>query len=317
MNKNNKSNVNDKDNSCKIYYNSEFVEWTINTKNIEDTLIGNNNEKGLLFLNVESAGVIEFKDSSCKINKNREKLCNKTMNSKLKFKNGNSDSVYTPLSVVNFHTHPLNCYIDADTIWGWPSGEDLGQCMNFANENNITHIIFAIEGTYVIDVNKSIIMALKQNKSLFNRIRKNIEEIFKLTHKHRMYYNDSNPDITLENEFNEIFLKPLGLKEQRNILLSWLLIVNSLTLRNLIKLSNQFSKYFQDIKPINKIDKDLEMYLDINIFSITFFKNKTIQWDNHYTKEKIYNQLRKKDILIEMPNKIEYKAPFISEKCTL
>ena len=30
-----------------------------------------------------------------------------------------------------------------------------------------------------------------------------MEEIFKLTHKHRMVYNDSNPNVSLENEFNE------------------------------------------------------------------------------------------------------------------
>jgi len=307
------------DNSCKIYYDSEFVSWTIYKENIKESLIGNDTKKGLLFLNVESAGVVEFKDSSCKINKNNEKLCNKTISSNLKFKNGSTDSVYTPLSIVNFHTHPLTCYVDAKTIWGWPSGEDLAQCMNFANDNNVTHIIFAIEGTYVIDVNKFLINSLKHNKSIFNKIRKNIEEIFKLTHKHRMYYNDSSKNIPLEVEFNEIFLKPINLQEQSNILLSWLYLVNNLTLRNLIKLSNELSKYFQGIKNLSKLNKDLEKYLDVNIFSITFFKNNTIQWDIRLSKQQIYKELQKsvKSFQIDLPDKIVYKAPFISEKCKL
>ena len=86
------------------------------------------------------------------------------MTDKLEYKNGNYASVLTPLSVVNFHTHPLQCYIDAETIWGWPSGEDLAQCLNFAEDNNLTHIIFAIEGTYVIDVNKKLLNYLLTKK---------------------------------------------------------------------------------------------------------------------------------------------------------
>ena len=108
---------------------------------------------------------------------------------------------------------------------------------NFANENNVTHIIFSIEGTYVIDVNKILMNIVVNDNKTFKKVRKNIQEIFKLTHKHRMYYNDSNSNISLEHEFNNIFLIPLQLKEQKNILLSWLYLVNNLTLRRLIKLS--------------------------------------------------------------------------------
>tara|TARA_A100001015_G_scaffold306025_1_gene399664 strand:+ start:1360 stop:2307 length:948 start_codon:yes stop_codon:yes gene_type:complete len=307
-----------KSETCKIYFDSDFVSWTIYRDKIQDTLLG---KKGLLFLNVESAGEIEFKDSSCKINKKSERLCDKTMSSGLKYTNGSTDSVYTPLSVVNFHTHPLHCYIDAETIWGWPSGEDLAQCMNFANDNNLTHIIFAIEGTYVIDVNKFIINSLQTSKPLFKKIRRNIEEIFKLTHKHRMIYNDSNPDISLEHEFHEIFLSPLGFSSQQNILLSWLYLVNNLTLHNLFTLCNEFSKYFKDISKISlkELNDYDEKYLNINIFSIDFFRNGTIQWQTGLSKKEIFKYMSKhsKNLEINLPNKIQYKAPFISEKCKL
>ena len=195
--------------------------------------------------------------------------------------------------------------------------------MNFANDNNVTHIIFAIEGTYIIDVNKFIINSLQTAKPLFKKIRKNIEEIFKLTHKHRMVYNDSNPNVSLEHEFNEIFLSPLGLRPQQNILLSWLYLVNSLTLRNLITLCNQFSKYFKEIskislKELNDYD-NIERYLNINIFSIDFFRNGTIQWQSGLSKKDIFKYMSKhpKDLEIELPSTIQYKAPFISEKCKL
>ena len=224
----------------------------------------------------------------------------------------------TPLAVVNFHTHPLSCYIDAETIWGWPSGEDLAQCLNFANNNNLTHIIFAIEGTYVMDVNKIFLHYIQTDKKLFTLIRNNIQEIFKLTHKHRMYMNDSNKNVTLEQEFYEIFLKPLQMPNKENILISWLNLVNNLTLEKLIVLSNQFSQYFKDIKKIslNMIDN---RYLHLNIFSITFFRNLTIQWNNNLSKKELFSHLKKnkKGLDIKLPHEIKYTAPFISEKCKL
>ena len=62
-----------KSSECKIYYDSEFVSWTIPKHCIEDTLLGTSKKQGLLFLKVESAGEVEFKDSSCKINAKNEK----------------------------------------------------------------------------------------------------------------------------------------------------------------------------------------------------------------------------------------------------
>lgn len=307
-----------KSSECKIYYDSKFVSWVIPKNSIENTLLGTSKNKGLLFLKVESAGEIEFKDTTCKINSKKERLCNKKMTSNLKFKKGNNDSVMTPLSVVNFHTHPLNCYLDAKTIWGWPSGEDLGQCLNFAQDNNLTHIVFAIEGTYVIDINKIILHYLQTNKKLFTLIKNNIEEIVKLTHKHRMYLNESNKKVTLEYEFNEIFLKPLQISEKENILLTWLHLINNLTLEKLIILSNTLNNYFKDIKkiPINLIDNK---YLNLKIYSIMFFKNNTIQWNRNLSKKEIFDNMLKdsNNFNIELPNEIKYLAPFISESCKL
>ena len=240
------------------------------------------------------------------------------MTSGLKFKNGKNDSVMTPLAVVNFHTHPLSCYIDAKTIWGWPSGEDLAQCLNFAKDNNLTHIIFAIEGTYVIDVNKVFLHYLQTNNFLFTLIRNNIQEIFKLTHKHRMYFNDSNKNVSLEHEFNEIFLKPLHMSMKENILITWIHLINNLTLERLIILSNQFSMYFNDIKkiPIQQVDS---RYLNMKIYSIMFFRNMTIQWNPNLSKKEIFSMLNqnKKDLDIKLPTEIKYSAPFISENCKL
>ncbi len=307
-------------NSCKIYYDNEYVNWEIPKQNIESTLIGSEG-KGLLFLDVESAGSINFEDTSCKIDKNNDKLCNKKMTDKLKYKNGNNDSVLTPLSVVNFHTHPLQCYIDAETIWGWPSGEDLAQCLNFAEDNNLTHIIFAVEGTYVIDVNKKLLNYLLTEKKLYNMIKKNIEEIFKITHKHRMYFNDSNDKILLEKEIEDYFMKPLNLQQRENIMLSWIYLINNLTIHNINILSSSFSNYFSKIKKINSYLNMPKQYDKMSLYHITFFKNNTIQWNNKLSKKDIFKELKSgnkhKNLKIELPSVIKYKAPFISENCKL
>ena len=45
---------------------------------------------------------------------------------------GNSDSVYTPNHTINFHTHPISAYNNGNTVWGWPSGEDIRETIKFA-----------------------------------------------------------------------------------------------------------------------------------------------------------------------------------------
>ena len=316
-------------NECEIH-NDKIVSWTIKKDNIESTLIGETNENGkiikpgLLFINNESAGKIDFEDHSCHINK-KHHVCNKQMNLGLNFKNGKTDSVMTPLSVVNFHTHPLNCYIQAKTIWGWPSGEDLARCIEFANNNNLTHIIFAVEGTYIIDVNKELLADINQ-KVLTDILIHNIEIIFQLTHKHRMYENDK--DIELEDEFYQFFLKPLKISEKRNILYSWISLVNNLSIKSLLILTRQFSNdSFKELGLKNMENMKLSnSLLNEKIYNISFVQNKSIQfkYKSNTPDEKIYlfNKMSKGSInyktkLIKLPNVIKYKAAFISQQCKL
>lgn len=306
-----------KSNHCDIKYD-KIVKWTIYSKNIKDELIGTKSKPGLLFLKYESAGELEFKDNSnCSIEDN-EKTCDKETSKNLKFNKGSNDSVITPLSVINFHTHPLSCYIDAETIWGWPSGEDLARAIEFAQANNICHIVFAVEGTYVIEVNKELLNKL--NKSVIKILINNIEKIFQLTHKHRMYYNDDY--FSLEDEFNQFFLKPLNLKNDYiNILYAWIDLVNIINISSLYKLMNSFSKeYFKKIKlielPIEIIKNLKDSIYQEYIYHISFYPNKTIQSNQSLGKKKIF-KLMKKDFKIELPDKIVYNAPFISEKCKL
>ena len=240
--------------SCEVNYNKK-VQWKIPRESISDILL--NKKNGLLFLDVESAGKINFTNDNCS-----EEICHKKIKvDGMDYSNGDKDSVETPLSIVNFHTHPLNCYIQEQCIWGWPSGEDLGQCLNFAKEGNLTHIVFTIEGSYIINVNHDFIREFNDDDD-FKTILNSIIEIFKLTHIYRIVpnlnkkskYFKSKKD--LEDKFYINFLKPIELKSKSNILYSWINLVNSLTLEKLNKL---WLKNKNKTGKINNLVKNLEL----------------------------------------------------------
>lgn len=108
---------------------------------------------------------------------------------------GSSASVKATDGYINFHTHPASCYVEGDTVWGWPSGEDMRECISFALKGNLAHLVFTMEGIYSIQVNPNIVYALRQNKFLKGMFGDQdrsrgilcsvIESYFKCTHGHR------------------------------------------------------------------------------------------------------------------------------------
>lgn len=65
---------------------------------------------------------------------------------------GDAESVYTPNNVINYHTHPANAYNQGETVWGWPSGEDIRESIKFALAGNKAHTVFSVEGVYTIQI---------------------------------------------------------------------------------------------------------------------------------------------------------------------
>jgi len=126
-----------------------------------------------LLLDVEVAGVIncDEKDNITSVDKNK----------------GNSDSVFTPNNVINFHTHPISAYNAGKTVWGWPSGEDIRESIKFSLAGNKAHLVFTVEGLYTIQVSPC---KLKKMKKMLNSAERGIlifliEEYFKTTHGFR------------------------------------------------------------------------------------------------------------------------------------
>lgn len=250
------------------------VKWTLPRKLLEETFLSKNkfSKNGLFLEPVEFAGVLEFKENNCRII-DSVKVCDKKYDSHSIVKGYNS-SVNTPFGTVNFHTHPLKCYIDGNVIWGWPSGEDLAQCMHIAKKGNLYHIIFTIEGTYVIKVNNKIL------DSLTPQIIDCIETIFKMTHKYRWYKNLDSSNCIID-EFKQ-FISLIGnLPSAKNTLDMWLKYVNNFKLKDC-------TKYTNIVVPKNRENE--------KIFNVQFFPNNTVQYIKNY------NETNSLDIFTKLKN---------------
>ena len=115
---------------------------------------------------------------------------------------GDKDSVYTPNHVINFHTHPISAYNEGNTVWGWPSGEDIRETIKFALAGNKAHIVFTVEGLYVIQVNSC---KLNKLKTVLDSVERGIlifiiEEYFKCTHNFRCIDEISKLDVKITPE---------------------------------------------------------------------------------------------------------------------
>lgn len=226
---------------CTIY--KKKVTWNIDPDFIKMIKTSLNNEKN------EIAGALLFKDIKCK-----DGVCDKK-STEFKINKGNGASVYTPQGIINFHTHPRSCYVSENAVYGWPSGEDMAQCINFAKEGNMIHIVFTLEGAYIIKVNKLL------NKKDIDIL----EDIFKTTH----IFRTKNQSTQLKN-FRETF-KVNG-KTTKDM---WLKVANGLTLSKLYKLHNLIND-----KNI-KIPNDNENIFEINLTPI----NKQLIFNANYIEE--------------------------------
>jgi hypothetical protein len=129
-----------------------------------------------------------------------------------KINKGESDSVFTPNNIINFHTHPISCYNQGGTCWGWPSGEDIRETIKFALNGNKAHLVFTVEGLYTIQVSPCKLILMKkltsEQRGILIFI---IEEYFKTTHELRCF-KDLN---TLKNK-KKIIITPFSFVDFTN-----------------------------------------------------------------------------------------------------
>jgi hypothetical protein len=168
--------------SCKIDFNKKPIKWEINAsdpKRKKDC----NKILDSLYAKNEYYGRFQF-----------ELKNNKMISELLDFKKGNASSVKNFPGLINFHTHPKSCYIDEKCILGFCSGDDMRECIKSGLSGNLCHLVFALEGTYTIQVNPCYLNILKKNLKFSDKIKGDtlrgaivylIECYFKATHGHR------------------------------------------------------------------------------------------------------------------------------------
>lgn len=170
---------------CKL--TTEIVEWTIDPSQLDKN--GDNKIEVTLYDKVEYAG--RYKMDA----KKECKTCPVTKKISLdKITKGSTSSVHTADGYINFHTHPISCYKGENTIWGWPSGEDMRETVGFMLRHNLCHMVFTMEGTYVVQTNPNFMGIIQSEKELIPGLPPNllrgivislIESYFKCTHGHR------------------------------------------------------------------------------------------------------------------------------------
>lgn len=178
---------------CKIILDSEeHQDWVIPGE------LSNTNVRPLMFENYECAGT--FQINNLIVEKCSDTKCTKSKEKSTKLfemNKGGKSSVKTTEGYCNFHTHPYPCYQGEGTLWGWPSGEDMRECVRFVLKGNLFHSIYALEGIYTIQVNPNFIYLMSNDDVLsgiipgFDPITIRgiicslIESYFKCTHGHR------------------------------------------------------------------------------------------------------------------------------------
>jgi len=125
--------------SCSINTNS-IIEWTLDHKHIMELYKH-------LYDSVEHGGKFKLNTVSKRSSSSESKP-------------GQKDSADAPDAIVNWHTHPVSCYKQEKTVWGWPSGEDMRESIIYGLRGSACHIVPSVEGVYTIQPNPCIITSL-------------------------------------------------------------------------------------------------------------------------------------------------------------
>lgn len=213
--------------TCRIY--RKRVQWTIKNDMMNEIQRSFDAED-------EVAGSILFDDVSCK-----NGICNK-ISKDLKLNNGDGSSVVTPYGIVNFHTHPKIAYKGQDAVYGWPSGEDMEVCIDFAKNGNLVHIVFTLEGAYVITV---------INKDISKQVTIRIKKLLQLTH----VFRSSN-----QRQQKKDFIEMTGIKENTTKDI-WIKFINTLTPEKVTKMYNR--EFDKEVK----VPKDNNLIYNVKLVS--------------------------------------------------
>lgn len=128
---------------CSIDTENGEHPWTLTKESMLSVYpeLSKNYELGGKFTFLHTKGVIHRRTSHKKVIRNR----------------GQKDSVNCPQGMLNFHTHPISCYLQEKTVWGWTSGEDLRETIIFGLKGTLAHAVLSVEGCYLVQISNCAI----------------------------------------------------------------------------------------------------------------------------------------------------------------
>jgi len=126
--------------TCSI--KSNLITWKISKDLINEKL------QKLLYLNYESAGEFAINTKTKRVGEDDNSVT---------IISGKKDSVYSPNAILNYHTHPISCYLQENTVLGYLSGEDIRETLVFGLMGSIGHVVITVEGTYMCQVSPCVL----------------------------------------------------------------------------------------------------------------------------------------------------------------
>lgn len=302
--------------SCTIdIHSNELVDWTITSD------VSNKKIMPIMFKNYEYAGAFSMKYRKNRVCQDGRCDIKIMSDSVLKELNkGNSTSVKTTDGYFNFHTHPFPCYDGEKTVWGWPSGEDMRECVGFSLRGNLFHMIYTLEGIYTVQVNPNFLSFLQNDEMMKYAMPDSrlppgivrgtlvslIESYFRATHGHRTKkYNSKFGKHSNKNEYGICLPQ------------DWINYTNNFTFENLYDIQeNKCSA----ILPCNSFPEysnhhsgtiDLQTFLQKYGVEVYDMDTKGVIRDGEKYKDNVYNYLMTNinsitNFLQRIPNLLSY-----------
>lgn len=152
-----------------------FVRWTVSKDHLHGLTPKLLNDK------TEQAGAFLFK--------RRDHVSSHVvMNSE-----GQTDSVFIRIGrdhVLSFHTHPAVAYVQAECVYGHPSGDDLREFVTLSQRGVLNHAVLTLEGIYVVQIHPKFVEYFRSLESSDqDQIRESIYVRFRKYHGKRMLTN--------------------------------------------------------------------------------------------------------------------------------
>ena len=240
-----------------------ITKWTIKPEHL------NRLSNIILHADTEQAGAIVFDDEHLISS-------NIILNS-----SGDKDSVHINLDdnhIISFHTHPITAYIQAQCIYGHPSGDDIREFVRLSTSGALNHGVFSVEGFYLVQVHPRMVRYMR-NLTEENRgiVLDAIYQYFRIYHGKRMYKN---------------------------------VRYNGYTPRQFVKACN--SMKLTDLNlPDGKIDKSR---FPKRVISCVWFFTDTVK-QNEKDYDKVWNDIQKRSVVISYTKRINpVTFPFLELK---